>query len=252
MNNVVQVRNIRLGEGIPKVAVSIVGIDDDEIMQEISYLKTIKFDIAEWRVDYYEYAADIEKVKSILGKMRKSLGDIPLIFTFRTSKEGGKKKIDFKHYIKLNKTAASSGYIDIVDIELFICDDETIEKLVDYVHKFNVKVIMSNHDFNRTPSKDELVKRMCKMQGLGADIPKIAVMPKCSMDVLELLSATCEMKTYHSETPVITISMGPLGAISRLSGGTFGSVLTFGSAKAKSAPGQIDADELYRILRIIN
>ena len=92
---------------------------------------------------------------------------------------------------------------------------------------------------------------MCKMQQLGADLPKVAVMPHSAKDVLALLSSTDEMACYHNETPVIAISMGPLGVITRISGEIFGSAVTFGSAKATSAPGQLESNMLYKILRCI-
>ena len=49
------------------------------------------------------------------------------------------------------------------------------------------------------------------MQQAGADLPKLAVMPRSRTDVLELLAATAEMTDLHPETPVITMSMGALG-----------------------------------------
>ncbi|MCI1994970.1 MAG: type I 3-dehydroquinate dehydratase [Clostridium luticellarii] len=251
MKNVVRVRNVKLGEGIPKVAVPFVGSEDEDIKKEISYLKTINFDLAEWRIDYYEYVENMEKVQKILVQIRNILGDIPLIFTFRTAKEGGKKEITTEYYEKLERTVAATGNIDIVDIELSTGNDEFIREMVDELHRYGVKVIISSHDFQKTPEKDELVSKMCKMQELGADLPKIAVMPSDAQDVLNLLTATEEMTYYHYKTPVITISMGALGIISRIAGETFGSAVTFGSARTASAPGQLKADELYKLLRFI-
>ena len=65
-----------------------------------------------------------------------------------------------------------------------------------------------------------MVSRMVAMQQAGADLPKLAVMPQSRADVLELLAATAEMTDHHPETPVITMSMGALGAVSRLCGST--------------------------------
>ena len=124
--------------------------------------------------------------------------------------------------------------------------------MVKEIHENNIKIVMSNHDFHKTPEKDEIVKRLCKMQELKCDIPKIAVMPKTTADVLTLLTATEEMKRNHPFTPVITMSMGGLGVISRISGETFGSALTFGAAKKASAPGQVPVEELYTILNILH
>lgn len=251
MKNIVEVRNIKLGEGIPKILVSLMGVNNEAIMENLTYLKTIKLDIVEWRIDYYKDVENVEKVKEILGQIREALGDIPLLVTFRTAKEGGEKEVTAEYYAELKKAIAATGNTDMIDVELFIGDDEIVKGIVDTAHKFGVKVIMSNHDFHKTPEKNELVARMCKMQQLGADIPKIAVMPLSAKDVLDLLTATNEMVRNHGGTPVITMAMGTLGIVSRLAGETFGSAATFGSAKVASAPGQISADELYKILHLI-
>ena len=99
-----------------------------------------------------------------------------MLFTFRTSKEGGEKAIEAKEYAELNKKAAATGYVDLVDVEAFT-GDEVVKEIIEAAHEVNVKVVASNHDFDRTPEKDEIVSRLRKMQDLGADIPKIAVMP---------------------------------------------------------------------------
>ena len=90
------------------------------------------------------------------------------------------------------------------------------------------------------------------MQDLGADLPKIAVMPNSAKDVLTLLCATDEMVTEHAKRPIITMSMGGTGLVSRISGETFGSALTFGAAKKASAPGQIAVQDLYEVLNLIH
>jgi 3-dehydroquinate dehydratase-1 len=87
---------------------------------------------------------------------------------------------------------------------------------------------------------------------MGADIPKIAVMPTCKKDVITLLAATEEMATNFATQPIITMSMAAQGSISRLSGEYFGSALTFGAGAAASAPGQVSADQLNDVLTVIH
>jgi len=87
---------------------------------------------------------------------------------------------------------------------------------------------------------------------MEVDIPKIAVMPTCVEDVLILLSATNEMYTKYADRPIITMSMGPLGVVSRLSGEIFGSAMTFGAVGKVSAPGQIPVRELATTLDILH
>ena len=80
---------------------------------------------------------------------------------------------------------------------------------------------------------------------------KIAVMPHSKKDVLTLLAATAEA-SERLTVPVITMSMGGQGLVSRLSGEVFGSCLTFGALRSASAPGQIDAEDLKRVLEVIH
>ena len=90
------------------------------------------------------------------------------------------------------------------------------------------------------------------MQEYGADITKIAVMPHSEQDVLTLLSATLEMKKTKGDRPFIAISMGSLGAISRLASELFGSSMTFASLNEGSAPGQISINNMRDILNILH
>ncbi len=213
--NPVVVRNIKIGEGIPKICVPIVGVTKEDIIKEAKTFDAIPVDVVEWRVDWFEHVFEIEKVKETLSELREALNDIPILFTFRTSKEGGEKAIEPEAYAKLNIAAAESGYVDLVDVEAFT-GDEVVKEIIEAVHQHGVKVVASNHDFDKTPEKDDIVGRLCKMQELGADIPKIAVMPQSKADVLTLLAATEEMNRKHADRPIITMSMAGTGVISRL------------------------------------
>ena len=249
--NPVVVRNIKIGEGIPKICVPIVGVTKEDIIKEAKTFDAIPVDVVEWRVDWFEHVFEIEKVKETLSELREALNDIPILFTFRTSKEGGEKAIEPEAYAKLNIAAAESGYVDLVDVEAFT-GDEVVKEIIEAVHQHGVKVVASNHDFDKTPEKDDIVGRLCKMQELGADVPKIAVMPQSKADVLTLLAATEEMNRKHADRPIITMSMAGTGVISRLCGEVFGSALTFGAAKKASAPGQMGVEDLAQVLSLLH
>ena len=103
MKKTVEVRNLKLGEGIPKICVPLVGKTNEEILTEAENLKTLKLDLVEWRVDHYKDVEDIEKVKEILSKLRETVQDLPILFTFRSAKEGGEKEVSTEYYAKLNK-----------------------------------------------------------------------------------------------------------------------------------------------------
>lgn len=251
MANIVRVKNIKLGEGMPKICVPLVGKTNEEILEEAKFLKNVKFDLIEWRVDHYENVEDLEKVKEIVKALRDEVKEAVILFTFRSKKEGGEREVSDEYYAELNKVVAQTKLVDLIDVELFT-GDEIVKDIVKTAHENDVKVVMSNHDFFKTPAKEEIINRLCKMQDLGADLPKIAVMPNTSEDVITLLAATEEMSTKYANKPIITMSMGSLGLVSRLAGETFGSALTFGAAKAISAPGQISVDKLATILEVIH
>ncbi len=251
MQNVVEIRDIRLGEGIPKICVPLVAKTKDEFLNSAEALEKIKLDLVEVRIDHFEDVENIQEVKSLLKDLRDILKNIPILFTFRSLKEGGEKEVSVEYYKTLNIEIAKTGFVDLVDTELFT-GDEVVKEIVDEVHKEGVKIVMSNHDFNKTLEREEIVRRLCRMQELNADLPKIAVMPKSAGDVLKLLCATNDMVTKYAETPIITMSMGGLGVISRIAGETFGSALTFGAAGKASAPGQVDVDSLVSVLDILH
>ena len=73
----------------------------------------------EWRVDWFEAFADLERVKAVAKRLRQVLEDIPLLATFRTKAEGGEQALDGAAYEKLNRTLIQSGAIDLIDVELF-------------------------------------------------------------------------------------------------------------------------------------
>lgn len=248
---IVEVRGLRIGEGIPKIIVPIVGKTKAEILAEAASFENVRFDMVEWRADWFDDAMEFPQVKDVAEELREALGNTPLLFTFRTSGEGGEKAVTPEAYADLNVRIAETGLVDLIDVEAFT-GDEIVKRIIAGAHEHGVKVVASNHDFDRTPDQEELVRRLRKMQDLNADILKIAVMPHTKKDVLTLLSATEEMADTYADRPIITMSMGEKGLISRLCGEVFGSAATFGSVDKASAPGQINAEDLDAILHLIH
>ena len=249
--NTIKVRDIEIGAGAPKIIVPIVGVTKEDILNEAKTFDSIPVDVVEWRVDWFEHVFEFDKVEDVLKELRTVLGNIQLLLTFRTKKEGGEKAIDTKDYKDLNLRAAKTGYVDFIDVEIFTGDD-VVKEIIDGAHAVGVRVIASNHDFFKTHAKSDIIYRLRKMQDMGADIPKIAVMPQSRRDVLTLLSATEEMVTDYADRPIITMSMAGTGVISRLCGEVFGSSMTFGAAKKASAPGQMGVNDLNTVLDLLH
>ena len=247
----VKLRGIEIGAGIPKICVPIVGTTKKEILAQAQALRKLKADVAEWRVDWFEDAYDADAVVSVLSALRAELEYTPLLTTFRTAAEGGEKAIEPAAYADLLIQAAESHFTDLIDVELFM-GDAIVSEIIRKAHEAHVFVVASSHEFEHTPAKEEILRRLRKMQDMDADILKVAVMPRSARDVLTLLAATEEMVSEYADRPVVTMSMAGTGVISRISGEIFGSAMTFGSAGKASAPGQLDAQDLRAALTLLH
>lgn len=249
MTKSIQVKQTIIGAGIPKICVPITGITPEEIISQTEHLIQAGPDLAEWRADYFQGVEDHIKVKKMLVTISDKLGAIPLIFTFRTKKEGGERQISLENYVNLNKMVSEIGYADLLDVELFQ-GREAIEPLIKTIHESGKMVIASNHHFEDTPTLDELLAILADMEQVGADLLKIAVMPKTDEDVLTLLTATSQMRKLTSR-PLITMSMSALGIPSRICGSYFGSQVTFASLEQASAPGQLPLASMKELLQML-
>lgn len=248
----VTINGIEFGKGIPKICIPIVEKTHENILAEAAKIKGTKCQVVEWRIDFFEEVFDAEVVVKLLPKLKIAIGeDKILLVTFRTATEGGQLHIEAKEYESLLSKVIESKSADLVDVEMFI-GDELVRRLVSKANENECFIIASNHDFEKTPECDEIVRRLIKMKELGADISKIAVMPNSMEDVTKLLMATAIMKDKYSDITTVTMSMGGKGAISRVSGEIFGSAMTFGIIDKPSAPGQIQVDKLEQIMNNIS
>ncbi len=239
MGAIVKVRNVKLGDGMPKICIPVTDTNLDDLKKSVNLIRNTPFDLIEWRADFYTGMEDPEVRTKAMTLFRNALGNIPVLFT-----------IDTETYTKTILAVIDSGLIDLVDVELSR-GEETMKTIIAAAHRVGVKVVASRHDFTATPDKNIIISNLCLMQSLGADIVKFAVMPQCERDVLTLLDATLTMKEEHSDTPVITMSMSPTGVISRICGQLVGSCVTFGTAGKASAPGQIPANLLSTFLKTL-
>lgn len=245
----IRVGELSIGEGRPKICVPMVGSTREELRREADKIVELKPDLVEWRGDFFGQIDDFTKVKEQLKVIKDRICHIPLLFTFRSQKEGGNKEISVADYVNLNQLVSKTGLADLVDVELFF-DKSRGKELISSIQEEGSKVIASNHEFFLTPSVEVMTGRLLEMDVSGADILKLAVMPSNAADVLNLLTATNQMKEL-TQKPVVTMSMGGLGLISRLSGEIFGSAISFGALENASAPGQIPLSELKNMLQLL-
>lgn len=256
----IKIKNKIIGFDTPKVCVPIVARTEGEIEEQLDKIigtsqscdADSRIDIVEFRGDYFEGLDDKARLTDVLKHLGEKLADIILLFTIRSEAEGGEHlMIDVTGINDINEYVIKNRLADIVDLELF-SGAEKIESLCDLAKENNVRIIMSNHDFKTTPNTDEIVNRLRMMQDLGADIAKIAVMPENRVQLMWLLNATVIMNEQYADIPIVTMSMGKLGAVSRVTGQVFGSAITFAALENASAPGQIPLREMNKALGIVD
>lgn len=250
MKQVVTVRNLKIGEGMPKICVPIVAETAEGILKQAEEILHHPVDLIEWRADFFEDAYHLEALASVLKRLREVIGELPLLFTFRTENEGGAKAIGAKDYFALNLAVAMYGEVDLIDLEIYQ-DLDRAKNVISMLHEAGIKVIASHHDFDKTPSRSEIMAKLSKMKELDADILKIAVMPNEIGDVARLLKITGRT-SINLEKPLITIAMGQMGMVTRIAGETFGSDVTFGVVGGESAPGQLQVEDLKLILETLH
>lgn len=241
------IRGVPLGEDMPKICIPLTGRTAEALRRECAALKDHPFDLIEWRADFL---TDLSEREEALDTLRDCLPDAPLLGTFRTAGEGGDMPLSEAEYFSVVRWMIHTGKLDAVDLEYFH-DEAERDALRDEAQAAGLTVIMSSHDFQKTPPQEEMTARLTAMGDHGC-IAKLAVMPQSASDVAALLAATAAVREARPERPVITMAMGGLGAVSRIAGETFGSALTFGTAGQSSAPGQLDARALRQILDVLH
>ena len=251
MSNTITVRGVTLGEGLPKICVPLSAKTIDELKEQAGAAIQADADLVEWRFDCFEdhsekgLQAGLESLHEILTAAApegKPENRLPILFTIRTRQEGGEADLLFEEYSRLNLAAASGNVADLVDIEVFK-EEEKKKELIKSLQEKGVKVIGSSHNFQETPPVQDLFTILFSLADSGADILKLAVMPQYFEDVQVLILAV--RKTVKSlGRPVIAMSMGEMGKVTRTWGEAFGSCVTFGTAGPASAPGQMPVAEL--------
>ncbi len=206
-------------------------------------------DILEIRLDLLgirdpEIAADtIRKIKLETG--------LPVILTNRSQIEGGKWEGKEAERIGLIKNLLSlKDGPDAVDIELS-ADREERDNAVKEAKIRGKSVVISSHDFSKTPSFQEMKAILEDAFLAGADIAKLAVMPHSMKDVLELLEVTLDAR--EADRAVCSIAMGKLGKHTRVIAPFYGSVLTYASVEStvSAAPGQLPVYELKKVMELL-
>ncbi|WP_170972181.1 type I 3-dehydroquinate dehydratase [Bacillus yapensis] len=234
----------------PFLCTPIIGKSKEELIDEIASVSIKNPDIIEWRVDYFQDIHDFEKVVEVAQTLKEVSKDIPLLLTLRSVAEGGNPtSLSSLKVVELLIHICKTSFIDLIDYEINN-PDEDIRQIKEAALEHGKFLILSFHDYSKTPSNEELLNIFKRAQSLGADVAKIAVMPNDHGDVIRLLDVTNQAKDVL-QIPVATMSLNSLGAISRMFGWVFGSRLIYTVGTNRSAPGQIPIEEMQELIKTI-
>lgn len=231
--------------GEPLVCVPLVGRDAAALCAEARALAALAAtpgvaapDLLEWRVDALDAAADPISLDAAAQALREAAGTLPLLVTLRAVREGGRDHgLDDAARVARLIAIVDAGVADLVDLETD-AEPAALRALRGACREHGVPLVLSAHRFDRTPAVGEMVASFLRAAERGADIAKLAVMPESPRDVADLLAATAEADRALA-IPLVSMSMGELGAASRIIGFRHGSRITWASGAAASAPGQL-------------
>ncbi len=240
------IKKQKIGDGKPLICIPIVEQEQESILKTAKNIVGMGANIIEWRMDWYKNICIWEQTKEILKELADICQDTVLLCTFRSKKQGGEQEIKEEDYTRLLQKVAESGYIDLLDVE--VSEISEGKAFIEKLHKASIYIIASQHYFFHTPEIEAMEQELFYMKEIGADIGKLAVMPTKNTDVLRLLEATAHVKEREPEYPIVTIAMGEMGIISRISGQIFGSCFTFATIGKESAPGQLPMKDITGIL----
>ncbi|OLS19759.1 MAG: 3-dehydroquinate dehydratase [Candidatus Heimdallarchaeota archaeon LC_3] len=167
------------------------------------------------------------------------------VVSLRPKSSGGLYDSDEETRIKILKKAINSG-ISHVDIE-FETEQNNIKSLIQFSHQHNVEVIISSHNFEKTPTIQKLKVNCNKMILMGADIIKYVCKANNIEDGHTMICLQQEI-----DFPIISFSMGEIGSFTRIVSLLYGAKFSYVSSNRKTAPGQLSAKEMIDLLSILN
>ncbi|XP_010240938.1 PREDICTED: bifunctional 3-dehydroquinate dehydratase/shikimate dehydrogenase, chloroplastic isoform X2 [Nelumbo nucifera] len=215
------------------ICAPIMGQSVDQMLINMGKAKAAGADLVELRLDYIKNFNPYQDLEVMIKQC-----PLPTLCTYRPKWEGGEFEGDEKRRTDALRLAMELG-ADYIDIELQVAH-EFINSICGRKPQ-NLKIIVSSHNYQNTPSVEGIGDLVARIQATGADIVKIATTALDITDVVHMFQIT-----VHSQVPIIGLVMGERGLISRVLCPKFGGYLTFGTLEAGklSAPAQPTIKEL--------
>ena len=222
-----------------KLVVSIMPRNIEEV-QAIDVTRYEDADIIEWRADFLAKEAILQVAPAVFEKF----AGRELLFTLRTRSEGGEIDLSSEEYVQIIKDVTQLYQPDYVDFEYYT-HKAVFDQMLDFPN-----LVLSYHNFQETP--DNMMEILSELTSLTPKVVKVSVMAHTEQDVLDLMNYTRGFKTLNPEQDYVTISMGKIGKVSRITSDVTGSSWSFASLDVASAPGQISLSNMKKIREILN
>ena len=211
-----------------------------EEAQQIDAERYRDADLIEWRADYLPK----EEILRVAPAIFEKFAGYGIVFTLRTRAEGGEIELSHQEYVDIIKEINQFFQPQYIDFEYYSHLD-VFDQMMEFPN-----LVLSYHNFEETPSN--MMEILSELTRLAPKVVKVSVMPRSEQDVLDLMNFTRGFKVLNPEQEYVTISMGKLGKISRLTGSLVGSSWSFASVEGGSAPGQISLHQMKTIFEVLN
>lgn len=211
-----------------------------EEAQAIDANRYVDADIIEWRADFLPKDEILQVAPAIFEKF----AGRELLFTLRTRAEGGEIDLSAQEYVQVIKDVTQLYQPEYVDFEYF-GNKDVFDQMLDFPN-----LVLSYHNFQETP--ENMMEILSELTSLNPKVVKVSVMAHTEQDVLALMNFTRGFKTLNPEQEYVTISMGKVGKVSRITSDVTGSSWSFASLDVASAPGQISLSNMKKIREILN
>ncbi len=228
-----QIGTVELG----KEPAVIVALNGENLKENLEKARRLRIDLVEARLDLLTEITP-ETIREFLD----TVADFSFyaVSTLRPAWEGGEFKGEDPERLKLFEVIVKHPATGAVDVEL---RSSLLPEVASMVREERKKLIVSYHDFEKTPSESEIEEILGKCREAGADIVKVAFMGKSQEDAARVC---CVLSKFNH--PKIFMVMGEVGSFTRVVGFSFGSLLTYTFFGKPVAPGQIEAERLIKLL----
>ena len=221
----------------PAVCGSVIGSDIKTMRAGVTKAVEQGADLIELRIDGLRDPTNWEELLHV---------EVPTVLTNRPKREGGNFEGDEEERVKV-LLQGIERVVSCIDVELST-PVHLREQVVSRAEESGSSVIVSYHDFSKTPSIEVLTNITNRLAEAGCDLAKVVTFARDKNDALRVLDFLVQVQNEVT-VPVIAFAMGDAGRITRIAAPLFGSPIVYAAAGEATAPGQLNVLTAKRLLR---